>query len=207
MLHNLSYKKNVLITTGWDPSRSCPLCSTVKVKIKTWEEFRHAKPSPQNIFPNSKYMNLRDFLILRQCFSINTINYSINPEWISAPWTLVIVTWTHENDWPPQIAAMSLPVPWRSHFLFLAFNLLPTVLHSMPLFLALKQTLNNRSSFLQVTHSLEVFTCWVLPIIARASAISFWLTPQRFATFVWHLWWTFMPHAERKNKRCKENKE
>lgn len=52
---------------------------------------------------------------------------------------------------------------------------------------------------------LELLTCWVLSIIARASAISFWLTPQRFATFVWHLWWTFMPHAERKNRRCQDN--
>lgn len=42
------------------------------------------------------------------------------------------------------------------------------------------------------------FTCWVLSIIASASAISFWFIPQRLATFVWHRWWTFMPHAERK---------
>lgn len=37
--------------------------------------------------------------------------------------------------------------------------------------------------------------CWVLSIIASASAISFWFIPQRLATFVWHRWWTFMPHA------------
>ena len=42
-------------------------------------------------------------------------------------------------------------------------------------------------------------TCWVLSIIARASAISFWFIPQRLATFVWHLWCTFMPHAERRS--------
>lgn len=30
-------------------------------------------------------------------------------------------------------------------------------------------------------------TCWVLSIIASASAISFWFMPQRLATFVWHL--------------------
>lgn len=70
----------------------------------------------------------------------------------------------------------------------------------MPLFLVLRQTLNNWSFTLQVTHGFEVHTCWVLSIIARASAISFWLTPQRFATFVWHLWWTFMSQAERKNR-------
>lgn len=52
---------------------------------------------------------------------------------------------------------------------------------------------------------LKPFTCWVLSIIARASAISFWFTPQRFATFVWHLWWTFMPHAERQNTRGQDN--
>lgn len=34
--------------------------------------------------------------------------------------------------------------------------------------------------------------------MARASAISFWLTPQRLATFFWHLWWTFMPHSAQK---------
>lgn len=52
---------------------------------------------------------------------------------------------------------------------------------------------------------LKPFTCWVLSIIARASAISFWFTPQRFATLVWHLWWTFMPQAERKNRSCQDN--
>lgn len=78
------------------------------------------------------------------------------------------------------------------------------------------------SGFLRVTHKsqdleevfayekrtskyLKLFTCWVLSIIARASAISFWFTPQRFATFVWHLWWTFMPHSERKNRRSQGN--
>lgn len=95
---------------------------------------------------------------------------------------------------------------FQFHFLLFALNLLLTELHSMPLFLAPKLTLNKWFFFLQVTHSFKVFTCWVLSIIARASAISFWLTPQRFATFVWHLWWTFMPHAERKNKRCQDNK-
>lgn len=77
------------------------------------------------------------------------------------------------------------------------------------------QAYEQRCDFLSVTHKsqnldehlkmLQLFTCWVLSIIARASAISFWFTPQRFATFAWHLWWTFMPHAGRQNKRCQDN--
>lgn len=38
-------------------------------------------------------------------------------------------------------------------------------------------------------------------MIARASAISFWFTPQRLATFFSHLWWTFMLHSAQKTKR------
>lgn len=34
--------------------------------------------------------------------------------------------------------------------------------------------------------ALGVPTCWVLSIIASASAISFWFMPHRLATFVWH---------------------
>lgn len=37
-------------------------------------------------------------------------------------------------------------------------------------------------------------------MIARASAISFWFTPQRLATFFSHLWWTFMLHSAQKTK-------
>lgn len=40
-------------------------------------------------------------------------------------------------------------------------------------------------------------TCCLLSIMARASAISFWLTPHRLATFFSHLWWTFMLHSDR----------
>lgn len=54
---------------------------------------------------------------------------------------------------------------------------------------------------------LVCFTCWVLSIIASASAISFWFIPQRLATFVWHRWWTFIPHAERKNAVGKEQEK
>lgn len=32
----------------------------------------------------------------------------------------------------------------------------------------------------------------------KASARSFWLIPQRLATLVWHLWWTFKPHSEQR---------
>lgn len=32
----------------------------------------------------------------------------------------------------------------------------------------------------------------------KASARSFWLIPQRLATLVWHLWWTFILHSEQK---------
>lgn len=45
-------------------------------------------------------------------------------------------------------------------------------------------------------------------MIARASAISFWFTPQRLATFFSHLWWTFMLHSVQKTKRyqtCDKN--
>lgn len=38
-------------------------------------------------------------------------------------------------------------------------------------------------------------------MMARASAISFWLTPQRLATFFWHLWWTFMLHSAQKTQQ------
>lgn len=54
---------------------------------------------------------------------------------------------------------------------------------------------------------LVCFTCWVLSIIASASAISFWFIPQRLATFVWHRWWTFIPHAERKNAAGEEQEK
>lgn len=43
--------------------------------------------------------------------------------------------------------------------------------------------------------SLKQWACWMLSIIASASVISFSFMPQRLATFLWHFWWTFMPHA------------
>lgn len=46
----------------------------------------------------------------------------------------------------------------------------------------------------------QTLTCCLLSMTARASAISFWLTPQRLATFFWHLWWTFMPHSAQKTQ-------
>lgn len=35
----------------------------------------------------------------------------------------------------------------------------------------------------------------------NASAKSFWLMPQRLATFFWHLWCTFMPQSEVREKQ------
>lgn len=46
----------------------------------------------------------------------------------------------------------------------------------------------------------DVLTCCRLSMTARASAISFWLTPHRLATFFWHLWWTFMLHSANKEQ-------
>lgn len=162
---------------------------------------------PQNILPISRVMRLRDFPIQRQCFSINRINHSIIPDWIPLLQTLEIVTWTHENFWPPQSVEMSLTTySMKDPFPSLYFEL---ATHSAPLNALISCTETNIEELILLSpgHSrLKVFTCWVLSIIARASAISFWLTPQRFATFVWHLWWTFMPHAERKNKRRQDNK-
>lgn len=43
-------------------------------------------------------------------------------------------------------------------------------------------------------------TCCLFSMMANASAISFWLTPHRFATFFWHLWWTFMLHSAAKTQ-------
>lgn len=39
-------------------------------------------------------------------------------------------------------------------------------------------------------HCLPTWVTWF-----KASAKSFWLMPQRLATFIWHLWCTFMPQS------------
>lgn len=37
-----------------------------------------------------------------------------------------------------------------------------------------------------------------------ASAKSFWLMPQRLATFFWHLWCTFMPQSGVREKQARQ---
>lgn len=66
-----------------------PILSAAEVRYIPGKDIRRVEACKVTSSKYSPYLRerdfLRDFLIQRQRFSINKINYSINPEWISLP--------------------------------------------------------------------------------------------------------------------------